>query len=70
MGRVCIELHGVALREGGVVAANVDDQPSFQEIDELRAGMLVRLRRLRGWRELGIVRLDLAVSSREIQALE
>jgi hypothetical protein len=59
--RLGVEVHRVALVEGGVVAVDVHDESALQHVDELRPVVPMRLRGPRGLGKLDMERLDLAV---------
>jgi len=70
VGRCRVEIDGVGLAELVVFAADIDDELSFQHVDEFRAFMGMGFRAIRTSWEVRVVALQLAVVDGEVEALE
>jgi hypothetical protein len=65
-----IEIHRVALAQREILALEIDHQLAAQNVDDFRAGMLVRLRRLFLRFDFDIVTIQLALAHRIVERLE
>src|SRR6185312_12556737 len=65
-----IEIHRVALAQREVLSLQVHHELAFQNVDDLRARMLVRLRLLVFLPKFDVVAVELAVADRIVERLE
>src|SRR6188472_1010986 len=63
-----IEIHRIALAEPEVLALQVHHELAIQNVDDLRAGVLVRLRLFVP--KLNVIAVELAVADRIVERLE